>query len=94
MNARRSVMNALLSCLNRRQSANSLPGRAAWLFGAILVFALALAPLTRGSSVAGESGNRLYADDFRDGLAQWIVEQQPGGTVTTQDGRLVIQDQE
>lgn len=33
-----------------------------------------------------------FGDDFRHGLAQWVVEQQPGGTVTAADGRLVIAD--
>lgn len=32
-------------------------------------------------------------DDFTHGLAQWIVEQQPGGTVTAGDGKLIITDQ-
>ena len=31
-------------------------------------------------------------DDFTHGLAQWVVEQQPGGTVTTADGALLIDD--
>jgi hypothetical protein len=33
-----------------------------------------------------------YRDDFTTGLADWIVEQQPGGRVTTEEGRLVIAD--
>ncbi len=40
---------------------------------------------------AGPEG-LLHSDDFRHGLAQWAIEQQPGGTVTTQNGRLVIND--
>lgn len=34
----------------------------------------------------------LFQDDFRHGLAAWVVEQQPGGRVTAADGRLVIDD--
>ncbi len=34
----------------------------------------------------------LFRDDFDAGLGAWAVEQQPGGTVTTQDGALVIED--
>jgi len=34
----------------------------------------------------------LFSDDFRGGLASWVVEQQPGGTVTAADGRLVLDD--
>jgi hypothetical protein len=32
------------------------------------------------------------ADDFLHGLGGWVVEQQPGGTVTAAQGRLVIDD--
>ncbi len=38
------------------------------------------------------SGALLAADDFRHGQANWVVEQQPGGTVTAENGRLVIND--
>jgi len=41
---------------------------------------------------AGTAGATLLADDFRHGLAGWVVEQQPGGTVTAAGGRLVIND--
>ncbi|MDB6127174.1 MAG: hypothetical protein JWM35_1070 [Verrucomicrobia bacterium] len=34
----------------------------------------------------------ISADDFDHGLARWVVEQQPGGTVTARDGKLVIDD--
>lgn len=43
-----------------------------------------LAPL-----VAGQDGAR---DAFRGGLAAWVVEQQPGGTVEAKDGVLTITD--
>jgi hypothetical protein len=33
-----------------------------------------------------------YQDGFTHGLAQWVVEQQPGGTVTAADGKLIIAD--
>ncbi|MCF7761143.1 MAG: DUF6250 domain-containing protein [Cephaloticoccus sp.] len=34
----------------------------------------------------------IHSDDFRSGLTSWVVEQQPRGTVTAQDGQLVIDD--
>lgn len=34
----------------------------------------------------------LFRDDFRHGPTAWAVEQMPGGTVTTHDGALVIED--
>jgi hypothetical protein len=34
----------------------------------------------------------VHADDFKNDLSQWIVEQQPGGSVTIRDGHLVIAD--
>lgn len=33
-----------------------------------------------------------FHDDFTAGLKQWAVEQQPGGMVTTEEGKLVIAD--
>jgi len=33
-----------------------------------------------------------HRDDFHQGLSQWIVEQQPGGSVTAENGWLVIND--
>jgi hypothetical protein len=41
---------------------------------------------------SGVAGKLLYADDFRHGLTRWVVEQQPGGSVTVEDGRLLIKD--
>jgi len=41
---------------------------------------------------AAEPGRTLHADDFRHGLAQWVVEQQPGGTVTVENRKLIIAD--
>ncbi|HUG12135.1 MAG TPA: DUF6250 domain-containing protein [Opitutaceae bacterium] len=35
----------------------------------------------------------LHADDFITDLSNWIVEQQPGGTVTIENGALVIADE-
>jgi hypothetical protein len=35
---------------------------------------------------------RLHQDGFTQGLSQWVGEQQPGGTVTVADGKLVISD--
>ncbi len=34
----------------------------------------------------------LFTDGFKQGLAAWVVEQQPGGTVTAGDGVLTIAD--
>jgi hypothetical protein len=46
------------------------------------------------SSAPFKAGRKhvLHFDDFRAGLGQWIVEQQPGGNVSVGDGRLVIDD--
>ncbi len=52
--------------------------------------------LVQGALLAAElrnaPGAMPPADDFRHGLANWVVEQQPGGSVTTENGRLVIND--
>ena len=45
-----------------------------------------------GAAFAGEPAREAYRDDFRSGLDQWLVEQMPGGTVTTKDGALVMDD--
>jgi len=52
---------------------------------------LSLLGLT-GPLLAAGPGGLLHTDDFRHGLASWVVEQQPGGTVTAENGRLVIND--
>ncbi len=42
---------------------------------------------------SGESGTfsmKKHSDDFSGDLSQWVVEQQPGGDVFIEDGRLVI----
>lgn len=54
--------------------------------------ALLLAGCVTATEPAARPGRVRHADDFRSGLAQWVVEQQPGGTVTTADGRLIIAD--
>lgn len=38
--------------------------------------------------------NALYQDDFSGDLSNWIVEQQSGGTVAIEDGKLVIEDED
>lgn len=43
-------------------------------------------------AVAAVAEDIRFSDDFSQGLAQWVVEQQPGGTVTAQDGFLRIDD--
>jgi len=40
---------------------------------------------------AAAAGHELYRDDFAGDLRQWIVEQMPGGAVTTHDGALDIE---
>jgi hypothetical protein len=60
----------------------------AWIW----FFALALAGCVTATEPAARPGRVLHADDFRSGLSQWVVEQQPDGTVITDDGRLIISD--
>lgn len=48
--------------------------------------------LLPGALLATEPGALLHADDFRHGLTDWVVEQQPGGSVAAEAGRLVIND--
>jgi hypothetical protein len=35
----------------------------------------------------------MYEDDYGGGLDQWVVEQQPGGRVWTEEGKLIIEDE-
>ena len=48
--------------------------------------------LLHAAEPSGGAGSALLADDFRQGLAKWVVEQQPNGTVTVANGRLMIND--
>lgn len=41
---------------------------------------------------AEPAGELLFTDDFRHGSDHWTSEQQPGGTVSVENGRLVITD--
>lgn len=34
----------------------------------------------------------VFEENFEDGLGAWVVEQQPGGTVAIEDGKMVIND--
>ena len=49
-------------------------------------------PLLALSACASEPAPR-HTDDFRSGLKNWIVEQQPGGHVTAENGTLTILDE-
>lgn len=60
---------------------------AGWLATIVLTGALTAAEPT------ARPGRTLYADAFNGGLTQWVIEQQPGGTVTVRDGALIIDDQ-
>lgn len=42
--------------------------------------------------VNGAFGETIFEDDFEDGLSNWKVEQQEGGRVFTENGKLVIAD--
>lgn len=57
---------------------------------------LSLQLLAAASALAAEpaakAGRVVHADDFNGNLSQWAVEQQPAGTVTTFNGRLIITD--
>lgn len=57
-----------------------------------IIFLILLGISLRAAEPAGKAGELLHTDDFRHGLAAWVVEQQPGGTVTAESGRLVITD--
>ncbi|HVZ63878.1 MAG TPA: DUF6250 domain-containing protein [Lacunisphaera sp.] len=57
-----------------------------------IVLYVALSGAAAAAELAGTAGPRLYKDDFRHGLAAWSVEQQPGGTVAAENGRLLIND--
>jgi hypothetical protein len=57
------------------------------LLGLAAMGSLAMAAPERAAAV-------LYADDFKSGLDRWIVEQQPGGSVTADAGKLVIADED
>jgi hypothetical protein len=46
----------------------------------------------RAAEPAGVADESLFTDGFRHGLDHWIIEQQPGGTVKAEKGRLVIND--
>lgn len=43
-------------------------------------------------AASAAAGEVVARDEFRDGLAAWVVEQQPGGTVEAKDGVLTILD--
>jgi Domain of unknown function (DUF6250) len=50
----------------------------------------ALLLLAGTAAAAAPAPAVLYRDGFTRGLRQWVVEQQPGGTVTARGGSLVI----
>ena len=52
-----------------------------------------LAILTAALAPTACAAPPLHQDDFRNGLAQWTVEQLPGGRVTANDGVLLIEDE-
>ena len=57
------------------------------------ILAIGLAgSLAQAAVPAARPGALLHADDFHGGLGQWVVEQQPGGTVTVRAGRMIIDD--
>ncbi|HEY8995645.1 MAG TPA: DUF6250 domain-containing protein [Lacunisphaera sp.] len=49
-------------------------------------------PVLLGLAGVLRAGTALHQDGFTQGLVQWVVEQQPGGTVTATEGKLVIND--
>lgn len=55
--------------------------------------ALAILLVVVGTKIAAQSsGTVLHRDEFAGDLSQWVVEQQPGGTVRVHDGALEIED--
>ncbi|HEY4302304.1 MAG TPA: DUF6250 domain-containing protein [Candidatus Didemnitutus sp.] len=55
---------------------------------------LVLLAVTAGITAAGADRPAIIADEFDHGLAQWVVEQQPGGKVAAADGVLRIDDRD
>ncbi|MEY3774503.1 MAG: hypothetical protein RLZZ129_1283 [Verrucomicrobiota bacterium] len=55
------------------------------------ILLLALVPWLQATEPAASPGQVLHAEDFTS-LDNWAVEQQPGGTVTLADGKLIIAD--
>jgi len=56
------------------------------------LLALAIVPWLHATEPAAPLGAILHRDDFLGDLSQWVVEQQPGGTVAIEKGKLVIAD--
>lgn len=55
--------------------------------------AFAVLLLVVGTKIGAQSpGVELHRDDFSGDLSQWVVEQQPGGSVRLRDGALEIDD--
>jgi hypothetical protein len=57
-----------------------------------LLRAIAVTVLAGIAALAAPPTTVLHRDDFRGDLGQWVVEQQPGGRVVAESGRLVITD--
>lgn len=63
-------------------------------FRPLAFFLTLLIPSLRGAAPVAEPAELLYRADFSKPLSEaWVVEQQPGGTVTTENGTLLIDDQ-
>lgn len=55
--------------------------------------AFAVLLLVVGAKLAAQpSGTEIHRDDFSGDLSQWVVEQQPGGSVRIHEGALEIED--
>lgn len=63
--------------------------RPCWVFGFILV--LGVRPAGAQTSARFAPDGLLHQDDFAD-ASNWLVEQQPGGTVSVRAGTLIIDD--
>jgi len=57
-----------------------------------IVWLILVSGQLQAAQPAGKAGAVLITDDFHHGLTNWFVDQQPGGPVNAENGRLIIND--
>lgn len=77
---------------DRREAHRSTPRGFRRLAGTVRLLALSAAAWMSAYPARANAEERIYHDDFSGDLRQWVVEQQPGGRVFLDSGRLVIAD--